>query len=296
MRRIAFVMAFLFCCAVASAQDSPWQGVESALGRNGVEKDGMLKVTFPRTDLEVTVQGVKLDPRFALTTWIAFAPLAHAGTSGHVMVMGDLVLLDSEVAPAMAKLVAQGLDVTALHNHLLGETPAVKYMHVEGVGDPLKLAQAIHAVLAVTRTPIDAPLSDGPRILSDVTVDWSRVENAMGRTGTNGIVLQFSIPRAETLNDHRMPMPPFMGMATGINFQRVGDKVAATGDFVLIADEVNPVVRELTNAGITVTAIHNHMLHDDPRLFMLHFWGFGEPTKIAAGIRAALSKTNSKKE
>jgi hypothetical protein len=206
--------------------------------------------------------------------------------------MGDLCMLDSEEPAVVAKLVELGLGVTAIHNHLIGEKPAIKFLHFSGSGDALTLAGKIKQVFAVTATPLGAPAASaagsGP--------DWSAVEAVLGTKGKkSGSVLSYGFPRNEKLMESGMEMPAPMGMATGINLQMSGNRVGTTGDFVLLADEVNKVVKALEEHGITVTAIHNHMLYDDPRLFMLHFWGVGEPGSIAEGLKAALDQTNSKK-
>jgi hypothetical protein len=207
------------------------------------------------------------------------------------MMMGDLVMQDSEESAVVAKLVSSGLSITAIHNHLTNEQPAIKYIHFSGSGDPLKLATSIKSVLAITGTPLAAPSS--PQ--TTASPDWSKVEAILGKSGKhNGMLIQYSFARKEKLMDAGMEMPAAMGMATGINLQMDGSVAATTGDFVLLADEVNPVIKALTENGIVVTAVHNHMLFDDPRLFMMHFWAVGDPEKIAVGLKAALDKTNSK--
>jgi hypothetical protein len=208
------------------------------------------------------------------------------------MMMGDLVLLDKEVAPVISKLISENLSITALHNHILNEKPNVKYLHFSGKGDAVKLAESIKAVLTITGTPLNAPKNQK----KVETPDWSKIERILGTSGKhNGSLLQYGFPRLEKLTESNMEIPSYMGLATGVNFQMDGNKAATTGDFVLVADEVNPVVKALTENGIAVTAIHNHMLYDNPRLFMLHFWGVDDPEKLAKGIKAALDKTNSKK-
>jgi len=207
------------------------------------------------------------------------------------MMMGDLVMLDTEEPGVVSKLMELGLGVTAIHNHLVGEKPAVKFLHFSGSGDAVKLAGEIRSVLALTGTPLGAPAAaaagSGP--------DWSAVEAVLGSKGKkSGAVISYSFPRKEELKESGMEMPPAMGMATGINLQMDGSRAATTGDFVLLANEVNPVVKALTAHGINATAIHNHMLYDEPRLFMLHFWGVGDPGKLAEGLKAALDRTNSK--
>lgn len=274
------------------AQQSEWDAVEKIFGKKGTVTGDVFKVTFPRTDLTVNVGDVHVMPGLALTSWVAIMKMKSDGMmmNSKCMMMGDLVLQDKEVAAAVAQLVASGLDITAMHNHLVNETPAIKYIHYYGEGDAVQLAEKIKSVFAVTGTPLTPALPQTP-----VTVDWTKVLAIMGTTGKqNGMLLQYGFPRNEKTTDRGMEMPPAMGMATAINFQMNGDKVAATGDFVLLAAEVNEVVKALTANGITVTAVHNHMLFDEPRLFMLHFWGVGNAEDVAKGLKAALSITNCK--
>ena len=247
----------------------------------------MFKISFPRSDLKVNVGDVLVDPGLALTSWIALK-----NDADHTMMMGDLVLLDSEIPPVIAALVANGLEVSALHNHIAGESPSVKYLHFGGRGSAMALAQAMMAVLSVTKTPLAPP--QAPK--NPTNYDWSTVDSILGRAGVRkGNVLQFGIPRTEMITEGGMEIPPFMGMATALNFQLVGERAATTGDFVLLAGEVNPVVRALTENGIAVTAIHSHMLFDSPRLFFLHFWGVDRPEKLARSLKTALDQTNSEK-
>jgi Domain of Unknown Function (DUF1259) len=289
MKRIILVTILLLCSSSFVLAEQPdWQGVETALGRKGAVQEDMFKVTFPRSDLKVMVGEIPVEPGLALTSWIGFK-----GSEKSAMMMGDLVLLEKEVSPVMAQLVAKGIEVTALHNHLLNESPTVKYLHFSGNGDPRKLAEAMRSALSLTGTPIEM---QQPATTRTTTVDWTKVETIFGKTGQKkGNLLQLSFPRQETIKEHGMDVPPFLGMATGINMQAVGNKAATTGDFVLLGDEVNPVVQALTSHNIAVTALHSHMLHESPRLFFLHFWGYDEPEKLASGLKAALDKTNSKK-
>jgi hypothetical protein len=207
------------------------------------------------------------------------------------MMMGDLVLLDSEVPKVINKLMEENLQITAIHNHLINETPAVKYIHYHGEGNAVKLAQEIKAVLQVTATPLTPPAAP----TQTQAIDWSKVTAILGTTGKqNGMLLQYSFPRNEKTMESGMEMPPSMGMATAINFQMDGNRAAITGDFVMLADEVSNVVKALTENGIMPTAIHSHMLHDEPRLFMMHFWAVDDAEKLARGLKSALDKTNSK--
>ena len=284
------IVSFLY----GSAQQTDWSTVEKVFGKKGSVKDGVFKIIFPRSDLKVMVGDFTVDPALALTSWIGFIKMDNNSMmmDDNTMAMGDIVMLDKEVAPVIAKLVSLKLNVTALHNHIVGESPSIKYLHFSGKGNAEKLAEAIKSVFSVTGTPIAAPQAQN----QTGKLDWSKVEAILGTTGKqNGKLLQYGFPRNEKLTESGMEMPSYIGMATGINFQMDGDRAAITGDFVLLADEVNPVVKALTENGISVTAIHNHMLYDNPRLFMCHFWAVGDPEKLAKGLKAALDKTNSKK-
>ncbi len=275
-------VALLSLTSLIQAQG--WTSVEKIFGKPGTIQNDVFKITFPRSDLKVQIASVAVEPGLALTSWVAFKGM-HDGA----MIMGDLVLLEPEVGPVVKKLTAQEIEITAIHNHLLGESPSIKYLHFSGHGDAAKLASAMLDVLKSTATPLAPPATQ-----SSAAIDWGNVESIIGLTGQHkGNLLQFGIPRKEAIVEGGMEIPPFMGMATAINLQRVGENAATTGDFVLIADEVNPVIRALTEHGITVTALHNHMLNESPRLFFMHFWGFDKPETLARGLRAALDKTNS---
>jgi hypothetical protein len=245
------------------------------------------KVGLPRTDLRVRVGDVELKPAVALGGWLAFKK-----SGDHAMVMGDLVLTEEEVAPVTAKLQAAGLEQTAIHNHVLHETPRVVYMHVGGHGPVAQLATALRDALSVTKLPAPAA-SPKPAELTDL--DPKAIQQVLGREGkVNGGVLQFSIPRAEKITEDGNEIPPSMGTATAINFQPIGGgKAAITGDFVLLASEVNPVIRALSAHDIAVTALHSHMLNESPRLFFMHFWANGDALKLASGLHDALAKTKS---
>ena len=292
--RIAIVIFAAGLAAPANAAGDDWARVGEALGKAGTElPGGIYKVGLPRTDIKATLDGVELKPGFALGSWLAFT---KAGTDG--MVMGDLVLTMPEVGPVMAKLLAGGIEVTALHNHLLRNEPFTMYMHVRGMGDPVKLATALHAGLAASKTPLAAAATGSsqqaaatPAAPPAIDLDTAAIDQLLGAKGTNnGGVYQVGIPRAEPIKDGGMTIPPSMGSANAINFQPTGGgKAAITGDFVLIAKEVAPVMKALRDNGIEVTALHNHMLGDDPRLFFMHFWANDDAKKLATGLKAALS-------
>jgi hypothetical protein len=290
VRELALVAVLAAAPGLAVAADD-WQAqVGEALGKSGVAAPGgIYRVGLPRTDLKVTLDGIELKPGFALGGWLAFEKMGEGA-----MVMGDLVLTMDEVAPVTTKLAAGGIDVTALHNHLLRNQPFTMYMHVLGHGDPVKLATALHAALAETKTPLSASPAAPAAALPPIDLDTAALDQTLGAKGTNnGGVYQFSIPRAELIKDGNMDVPPPMGSANAINFQPTGGgKAAITGDFVLIAKEVNPVLRALREHGIEVTAIHNHMLDDQPHLFFMHFWANDDARKLAEGLKAALAQIN----
>src|SRR5271170_441902 len=275
--------------ALSLAADNGWQvEVGKALGKTGsAMPGGVYRVGLPRTDLKATLDGVALKPGFALGGWLAFEKTGDQG-----MVMGDVVLTEEEVNPVMAKLAAAGIEITALHNHLLRNRPFTMYMHVLGHGDPVTLATELHTALAESKTPFAAPPAGAAP--PPIDLDTVAIDRALGAKGKNvGGVYQFGIPRAETIRDGGMVVPPAMGSAIGINFQPTGGgKAAITGDFVLIGSEVNPVLKALRDHGIEVTAIHNHMLDDQPHLYFMHFWANDDAVKLAEGLKAALAQIN----
>jgi hypothetical protein len=263
--------------------------VEQAIGKSGAMQAGdVFKFSFPRSDLNVTARGVQIKPPLALGSWVAFKKMGD-----QAMVMGDLVLAEDEVSPVMMKLQQEGIEQTALHNHVLNESPRVMYMHIGAHGDAEKMAKSIRAALALTKTPLAASASPAPS--QDLGIDTKQLDQIIGYGGkANGGVYQFSVPRSEKIMEGGMDVPPSMGVATAINFQPTGGgKAAITGDFVMIASEVNPVIRALRENGIEVTALHSHMLGEEPRLFFMHFWANDDAVKLARGLRAALDKTNS---
>jgi hypothetical protein len=295
MKKISlFILVFLFGTLPCFSQQKDWSAVENVFGKKGMVQDNGFKISYPRSDLKVNVDGFAVAPGLALGSWIGFmniGPSMKAKSSGmmnQVSMMGDLVLLDTEVPTVLKKLIEENLTITAIHNHLINESPNVKYVHFSGKGDAVKLAEAIKAVLETTATPLGAPESNA----KPADVDWSKVEAILGAGKHNGILLQYNFPRKEKITENGMIMPAFMGMATGINFQKDGDNAAITGDFVLLADEVNPVIKVLVQNGISPTALHNHMIHDNPRLFMMHFWAVGDPEQLAEGLKQAIKATN----
>jgi hypothetical protein len=278
--------------AQGGANAGDWSAVDRALGRPGTAQPGEVqKYSFPRSDLHVTVGSVAVKPALALGSWVAFK---RGG--GKAMAMGDLVLTETEITPVMNKLQAMGVEQTALHNHLLHESPRVMYMHIRAQGDPVKIAQAVHAALALTKTPPAKPQRAGPT--TPLGLDTAAVAQALGHSGTvNGGVYQVNVPRADPVRADGMEVPPSMGVATAINFQPTGGgRAAITGDFVMTAQEVNPVLQALREAGIEVTALHSHMLTEEPTLFFMHFWGNDDAAKLGRGLRSALNHMSIKHE
>jgi hypothetical protein len=275
--------------AWASAADIDWSKVDQAIGRKGTEQaGGVHRYGFPRSDLSVTVDGVAIKPALALGGWVAFLP-----TSGGAMFMGDLVLTDTEISPVMQRLIADGVEISAIHNHLIRTSIPVLYMHVSGHGDPLKLGQTLHEAIALSKVPMPAAAPPPPAALD---LDTAGIERTLGYKGNaNGGVYQFSVPRAESISEGSMAVPPSLGTAIAINFQPTGGgKAAITGDFVLLGKEVNPVLKTLRQHGIEVTALHSHMIDDSPHLFFMHFWANDDAQKLAQGLRAALDLANVK--
>lgn len=282
------VTCFLISLA-AAAQGIDTAKLDQVFARSGQKLGDVYKFGFPRTDLHMTLRGVAIKPGLALGSWAAFT-----GSADNATVMGDLVLLQDEVGSVMSKLRDKGIEITAVHNHLLDETPHVMYMHYMGHGKAEELAESLKAALATSKTPLGKPASGAKAVAEPAFA--KRVEEALGhKGGFNGGVLAIGIPRAEAIKMDGMTLPPSMGVAESLNFQEAGaGKVAATGDFVLTADEVNPVMSALLAHGIKVTALHNHMLTEEPRLFFMHFWAVGSTQSVGQGLKAALDKVHTK--
>ena len=295
-------IASLYCETVATTQTtssaptnataSNWKQVEEAMGRPGQVVPGdVIRFGMLRKDLHVVLDSVEIKAGLALGSWAAFKQ-----DSGGAMVMGDLVVTEDEVEPVMTKLQEGGIQESAVHNHLIGESPHVMYVHIAGHGDAVRMAKVIHDAVALTKTP-GPDASPAAQPSAELGFDQKQVEQILGHTGkVNGGILQVGVPRAETITDSGMTVPPSMGVATALNFQPTGNgKAAITGDFVLLGSEVNPVIKALRQNSIAVTALHNHMLTEEPRLFFMHFWANDDALKLAKGLRSALDLTNSGK-
>lgn len=291
MNRSTMWIASLFApllCTSAVAAGIDWPKVDQAIGKKGAElPGGVHKYGLPRSDLQVTVDGVAIKPALALGSWLAFQPAGDGA-----MLMGDLVLTDTEISPVMQRLIAGGVEITAIHNHLLRTSVPVLYMHVGGHGDPVKLAETLHAGLALSKTPLSPPPAAPSSAVPEL--DTVAIEKALGIKGNaNGGVYQFSVPRAELVTEGGMTVPPSMGTATALNFEPTGGgQAAVTGDFVLLGSEVNPILKALRQHGIEVTALHSHMIDDAPHLFFMHFWAHDDALRLAHGLRSALDLAN----
>ncbi len=299
VRSIASVIIFLptLCLAQAKVDQKPadaveWKSVDDVFGFPGdVLPGGVIRFNMPRKDLHVTVGGTEIKPGLALGAWAAF----HYVGKNDAMVMGDLVLMEEEVAPVMKTLEDGGVEVTALHNHLIGESPRILYIHMGGHGDPVKMARTIKQAVALTKTPL--PQGGGAKESEDLGFDVAAVEKILGHPGTmSGGVLHVNVPRAEKLTEEGMDTPPSMGAGTSINFQPTGNgKAAIAGDFAMRWKEVGPVMKALQDNGVQAVALHSHALNDVPRLFYMHFWANDDAVKLAKTLRSALDNINSKK-
>ena len=289
MRNLALLLTFFIVGpGIARAADIDWSKVDAALGKKASVSGEVHRYGLPRSDLTVTLEGVTIKPAFALGGWVAFAPM-----HGEAMLMGDLVLLETEITPVMTKLLDSGIDITAIHNHILRASPATFYMHVGGHGDPEKMATAIRTALtSSSKTPFDPPPAS-PADPQQIDLDTAKLDDVIGSKGVaNGGVYQFNVPRRDPILESGMTVTAALGGANAMNFQPTGTgKAAITGDFLVTGDEVNPLIRALRAGGIEVTAIHSHMLGEQPRLFFIHFWANDDAQKLARGLRAALEKT-----
>ena len=298
--RLLILLIGLMISGTVFAQSLDTSKIDSALGRSGQKTGEVYKLSFPRTDLHVSVNGVAIKPGLALGSWAAFM-----GADDKATVMGDLVLLPDEVNPVIEKLRSAKFEILAIHNHLIDETPRVMYVHYMGQGLAQELATSLHTALSASKTPLGKP---APAAAEQTAPDWVKaVDESVGRKGTfKGGVLSYGVPRAipTTLASSKDPLgllkdaviiPPAAGVAESLNFQAVNSgEVATTGDFVLTAEEVNPVLSELQAHHILVTALHSHMLNEQPRLFFMHFWAVGSPQSVGGGIAAALKHVATK--
>ena len=262
------------------------EGIATAIGKQGELTGEMYKVSFPRSDVTVKVGGVVIQPALALMGWAAFIK-----SGSNAVTYGDLVVLEDEVNPVIRKLEERGLELSALHNHLLHETPRIMYIHFVGRGDEVELAKGVREALALTKSPLGATAS-APETKPEIATEIERIIGYQGSMG--GDVFHITVPR----NDIHVAavgtmVPGSMGMNTPFNFQLDGKNAAINGDFMLRPSELNPVIKALQTNGIEVASIHNHLLDNEPQLVFMHFWAYGDAVGLAKGLRAALDRTGS---
>jgi Domain of Unknown Function (DUF1259) len=272
----------------AKTTAADWKPVTDILGRTGKlgDNDTTYRIPLPRTDLAVVTDGVPIKPGLSLGGYAVFAKYDDG-----VMLMGDLVVTEAELPNVTDALQAHGLAQTALHKHLLEQTPPVWWTHVHAMGDPAQLAQGLKAALDATAI---APAAPPPAQQPPIDLDTVGIDAALGRRGTadNGIY-RFTVARKDAITDDGHLVPPGFGVTTGINFQPVGGgKAAINGDLVMTGSEVQNVIGSLRRGGIAIVEVHNHSLTDNPRLFYLHFWAVSDGVALAKTLRTALDATN----
>jgi Domain of Unknown Function (DUF1259) len=275
-----------------TSSSTDWDAVGQAMGKDGkLMKGDVYRIDLPRSDLSVTSQGVQIKPALSLGSYTAFKDMGN----GDAMVMGDLVLTEDEYNKVISALQDGGIGQTAVHKHLLDESPAIWWTHIQGTGDPVELAKTIRSALDLTGTPFEESSSSESK---DLGFDTSQLDQTIGHTGTTqGGVYKYSIGRADSVTEDGMELPAAMGISTALNFQPTGGgKAAINGDFAMTQDEVEPVIQALRDNDIQVVSLHNHMLNEEPRIFFMHFWANDDAQKLAQGLRAALDKTNSATE
>ena len=291
VRRIASVLVVIVLCAgSAVAQEVPasYQRVLDTLGKSGDFKDSVLKVNIPRNDLAVTVANVKTPTPFGFGGWLAMTK----GTGGMELMMGDLVLLQDEVNPVMSALLANGLEVTALHNHFFWDEPRIFYMHVHGHGTATQLALKVKPALDLIGRASGQPAGAAPPPAASTEIDTAALANIVGTPGEQtGAVYKFTIGRADLkLTEMGAPINARMGLNSWAAFVGTNANAAIAGDVAMLADEVTPVLKALRESGLSIVAIHHHMTDTRPTIFFLHYWGTGPAEKLAAGFKAALGQ------
>jgi hypothetical protein len=268
------------------------QAIENILGMKGAEKDGQYKVTVPQNDLNIEVDGFEIIPPMGLGSWAAFAP-----APGGAMLMGDVIVTEDDLKPVQQEVISQGLTITAIHNHFVRNNPDVMYMHVGGMGDEETLAKGVKAVFDKVKEIRGGNPAEGRAAEVKNTLDTKKIADILGHSGeTNRGVYKVTIGRPDVrLTEHGAPVSTFMGFNTWAAWQGTPEKAAVAGDFTMLEDEVAPVIKALVENGIEVVAVHNHMVHEEPRIFFLHYWGVGEAEKLAKGLKAALDQTGTGK-
>jgi hypothetical protein len=264
------------------------QQIEQVTGMKGVEKNGEYKITVPQNDLNVVVDGFKIIPPMGLGSWAAFTPCADSA-----MVMGDIIVTESDLAPVQQEVIRQGFAITAIHNHFVRNHPNVMYMHIDGKGKADRLSASVKAIFDAVKTSRGKDPKAGRADSVINTIPVAMLDSIIGAKGesTKG-VYKYTIGRPDVpLQEHGIPVSSFMGFNTWAAWQGTPEKAAVAGDFTMLENEVEPVIKALVENGIEVVAVHNHMVHEKPRIFFLHYWGVGPAEKLAKGFKAALDQT-----
>src|SRR5215213_8336491 len=268
--------------------------IERLVGMKGKFSNGEYKVTIPQNDLSIEVDGFKIIPAMGLGTWIDFAP-----SSDGAMIMGDIVITETDLKPVQQEIIRQGLTISAIHNHFVRNHPNVMYMHLGGSGPTEQIAQKAKAVLDKVKEVRGGDPSKGTASNGTVEniLDTKRLDNILGnKAEMSKGVYKYTIGRPDVqVKEHGVTVTTFMGFNTWAAFQGSPDKAAVAGDFTMLEDEVAPVIKALVENGIEVVAVHNHMVHEQPRIFFLHYWGIGNAEQLAHGLKSALDQTGKKK-
>lgn len=262
--------------------------IERVTGMKGAESKGEYKITVPQNDLNVVVDGFKIIPAMGLGSWAAFSP-----TSDGAMVMGDIIVTEDDLKAVQQQVIRQGLAITAIHNHFVRNHPSVMFIHIGGEGPAEQIAGKVKAVFDAVQTSRGHNPAASPADSVANSIDTNALDAIIGaKGGMSKGVYKYTIGRPDvSLKDHNMPVTTFMGFNTWAAFQGTADKAAVAGDFTMLENEVAPVVKALIENGIEVVALHNHMVHEQPRIFFLHYWGVGPAEQLARGLKAALNQT-----
>jgi hypothetical protein len=267
------------------------QTIEQVIGIKGKENKGEYKISIPQNDLKVEVDGIKITPPMGLGAWVAFT-----SAQGGVMVMGDIILTETDLKPVQSEVIRQGLTITAIHNHFVRNHPNILYMHIGGMGNTKLMAGKVKAVLDAIKQSRGHDPASAPAESVANTIDSKMLDGIIGAKGemSNG-VYKYIIGRPDVnLKEHGVSISTYLGFNTWAAWQGTPDRAAVAGDFAMLEDEVAPVIKTLIENGIEIVAVHSHMVHEQPRIIFLHYWGIGNAEQLAKGFKAALAQTGRK--
>lgn len=289
LHQVAALLLLVAGMAYGQGNRPEWKAIRDTLGRQGKVDSGVLRITYPRTDLgDVKIGDDTVDSDLVYESWFGFVPM-----DGATMMMGDFCLTEQELPVVQKYLVDRGISISAVHNHVIAESKRMLFMHVGMRGDPTQLAQIIKAALAKTATPTGEAPEETP-----MKVDWSAAEKTLGSPEeAEGKRVEFVFPRADRLKVHGMAVPSTSALETAdeASFQMFdADRAVAYAEFLLKTDEVNPTIRAFSAGGFTVEAIHNHMIDDDPHMIFIHAWGSGQLKNLANTVAAALKQSDTR--